>query len=372
MIQYPVARDQEGGAVPIEKWQRGQSVTCFGCDQELIGRLPHDGIKPTAHFAHKADAACVGETALHKAAKVAIVRARSHGALRSLVWECPRCGRYRHRTDLDLLELREEDRPCDGVVSDVLGRDAVGEPHVAIEVIVTHDVEDQTLERYRERGLQVFTLRPSWKIVADLVRGDEELMVEYRLGEVETATCVGCQQLLREKLEWQDREQRRRAAAWWHAWIAMWHRIGEEVSYSIRLSRAVVLREVKERVSWWDGWQRLWPRIGECRALEWWSAWCLTWRRIGVEYGRPYVWWKSWLRMWDDLGRHYEAREAEDQRRRTEARISENIRRQTWWPTWIRMWADVAQHASGLVAFLRPICSHCRQHLTPAHRCSAR
>lgn len=334
--------------------------------------MPHDGIKPTAHFAHKADAACSGETALHKAAKAAIVDAHGRGTLRGLEWECPRCKRSLHVTDLRSLVLREETSPCAGVVSDVLGLDSNldgAEPRVAIEVVVSHDLEAETLARYRAQGLAVFSLRPSWGIVGDLVRGADALRVDHRLGVVDETTCEGCQQVLREKREWEARVLAQRAQAWWSAWIALWKSLGSEVTrrdlFDQQQQYALRLRSL----TWWATWSRVWPRIADDIVSTWWAEWRQMWRELGAEYGRLYVWFRTWRAAWSAIGKQYAQEVAERDRRRAEVMARESARRWSWWPTWLQVWSNIGQRASGMMAAWRPICRQCRQDLTADHRC---
>ena len=368
-IRYPIARDQHGAPIRIEDWERGQAVTCFGCGQDLIGRLPFDGIKPTAHFAHKADVACSDETALHKAARAAISRSHANGALQTLAWECPRCKRCRHQTDLRSIVLREETRPCEGVVSDVLGVDASGKPRVAIEVVVTHDVEAKTLERYRSLGIHVFVLRPSWGIVGDLVRGVDPLIVEYRAGLVDTSSCEGCQQVLCEKEEWAARERAQLENAWWSAWSSAWGYIGREVLALLEEQRRALQARCASDQSWWKLFSILWRRIAEQIVDAWWIEWRQTWRELGIHHVRPYSWQRTWQAAWKEVGAQYAVDEAKRARRLAEEDYRENTRRQTWWPAWIRMWTDIGMRESGVLAAWRPICRKCRQDLTRDHSC---
>jgi len=370
-ILYPVARGQDGETVHIETWERGQVVTCFGCGQELVGRLPHDGIKPTAHFAHRADvvAACSGETALHKAAKSAIVHAHARGALQSLAWECPLCRRCRHLTDLRSLALRAEARPCEGVVSDVLGEDSAGEPRVAIEVVVTHDLEAETSERYRARGIRVFVLRPSWGIVGDLVRGVDPLLVDHRAGLVDASSCEGCQQVLRERAEWAARERRQKISAWWAAWGEAWRGASREAHIACRL-RTEEDRARHLRVeTWWKAWSGSWRRTAEHVVGSWWIEWQRSWREVGGQYARPYSWHRDWRSAWGAVGDQHALEEARIDKLRAEAAARERALRRDWWIAWIRVWPDIAQRESGVMAAWRPICRHCRQDLTADHRC---
>ena len=368
-ILYPIARDQNGAAVHIDRWEHGQAVTCFGCGQDLIGHLPHDGIKPTAHFAHKDDVACSGETALHKATKAALVRAHEKGRLLSVSWECPHCKRCRHETDLRSLVLYEEARPCEGVVSDLLAIDGDGVPRVAIEVVVAHDIEPTTLDRYRSVSLYVFSFRPRWGSVADIVHGRGPFRADLRVGFVDQETCAGCQQLIREKHEWADRARRQKDLQLWAAWIVMWRDVGNEerVRFDV-LDRADQAQHAREYARW-QAWTRLWHRIAEQIIVTWWINWRGLWTELGLVHSRPYRWTRDWQSMWAQIGTLYATDYARLEVQREKARAEADSRRRSWWAAWLKLWPDIAQRESGLAAAWRPICRWCRQDLTPDHLC---
>lgn len=376
MIQYPIARDLDGSPIHIGEWKRGQAVTCFGCGQDLVGRLPFDGIKPTAHFAHKADVACGGETALHKAAKAAISRSHANGALLALSWECPHCKRCLHQTDLRPFVLHEEASPCKGVVSDILGVDEWGTPCVAIEVVVTHDLEVETLERYRAMELYVFRIRPNWGIVGDIVRGIDPLLVDYRAGLVDTSACEGCQQVLREKEEWAARERAQKVKAWWNAWVFAWGYIGKEVRTLFENQQYMLRAQRTREQDWWKAWMPLWRRIAEQLVDTWWIEWRQLWRELGIQRMRPHNWHCAWQAAWKEIGKRYGAdawlfdkKKMERARLFAEEKRQENLRRQNWWPAWSRVWSEIGERVSGMIAMRQPICKRCRRDMTRDHTC---
>lgn len=274
----------------ISAWQPGQGVTCFGCDRDLIGRLPHNGIAPTAHFAHKADHACDGEGALHKAAKEALVRAHAQH-LRALLWLCPLCLQTTHITDLSQLILHKEKAPCEGVVTDVLGLGSDGRAAVAIEVVVTHDIETQTMDRYRTLGAAVFVWRPAWNEVAAITH---MLWVEAR--HVQVDGCAGCEELQRKKREWLEREEQRkiaeakRRAAIQRAQEAEQRWLEKEAEARKEAAR---VQAEKARLHWEARAQEQRERAQREEFLRqiavWWDPWILVWRQIGEEYAHPGV-----------------------------------------------------------------------------------
>lgn len=365
---YPVARDASGAAVHIDDWQHGHDVTCFGCGTDLIGHLPHDGIKPTAHFAHEAGAVCDSETALHKAAKAAFVSAHRSGALHCLLWSCPHCLRQTNSTDLGSRALTEDASPCDGVKSDVLATIAFGTsiaPPLAIEVVVAHDIEAETMDKYRAAGIDVLSFRPNWGTVGDLARGAVALTVSHRVGAIDRATCTGCQALAREKEEWAALESVRLPNQWGDLWIGMWRSVGRDVLVSSEIALAIATAIVERDQAWWHRWTTLWTRIGAQIIDAWWIHWHTLWVNVGVEYMRPFRWMASWASVWEDVGRQYAADAIERERKRR----YDDDRRNGWWTSWIRLWKDIGQRESGAMAAWRPLCRLCRDDLRPDHQC---
>lgn len=364
MIQYPVARDAAGAALRIEDWERGQAVSCFGCGEALVGRLPHDGIKPTAHFAHRPEAECNGETALHKAAKAAIVKAHADGLLRALSWDCPHCRRCHHATDISDFALRTETSPCAGVVSDVLALASDGAPRAAIEVVVTHDLEPATLERYRASGIWVYVFRPSWGSVGDIVSGTSPLVVELRVGAVDADSCPGCRELAREKAEWEARLHAQRATAWWTSWIAVWRWVGSGAQMQLLEETCALAERTRRDLARQRAWETIWTRIARQIAETWWVEWRQAWREIGMRHEAPYRWHVAWCSVWLSVARQYALDEIERAKRRREQEERAASLGKRWWEAWLKMWPEIAKRESGTIAAWRPICRQCRQDLT--------
>ena len=383
-IQYPVACAMDGTAVHISAWTdvvaatgKREAVTCFGCAQPMVGRLPSNGIKPTAHFAHSAEGACHAETALHAAAKEAIVGAHRRGALRRLEWPCPWCNQWKHQTDLSDLELRVEDIPCEGVKSDVLGRDVAGVPRVAIEVFVTHDVEEKTLARYRAQDVSVFVLslrrgyrEPlSWGIVTDLALGVVDcLRVDRRLQVVDRASCVNCQRILREEaalvIELASQALMRR----WRVFLEAWRSIGR-AAVEIHEEHLRESDRVRTRiVEWWERWPRAWQRVGDEVRIDydretawwktwssawittvhvaWWMAWSERWRESAVDYERFHAWWRKWSANWKGVVTY--PRDWWQEWAASWKKIGEDVVAPlyVWWGGWSTTWTQLGEHWS--------------------------
>jgi hypothetical protein len=254
-------------------------------------------------------------------------------------------------------------------VSDVLGVDGSGDPIIAIEIVVTHDVEAETLERYRTHGIYVCTLRPSWGSVGDIVRGVDPLPVDLRVGFIDTASCEGCQQVAREKAEWEARARRQQAAAWWQAWIAAWRYIGNDEQSRLDAEQRALLTSRTLEDARWKAWTALWPRIAENIVDTWWIAWRHVWRELGVIHVQPHQWQRSWQAAWDAIGKQYAIEEAARARRREAEAERERTRGSTWWDAWLKLWPEIALRESGTKAAWRPICRRCRRDLMQDHLC---
>ena len=157
----PWAIDADGKYVSIEHAQSGQSYFCPKCKEPLSFRRKGKG--PNAHrdhFSHRPDCDCKGytahesESAIHKFAKDSIFAILDNAIKEHqefpISWTCRSCkqefqGNLLQRADSLVVEKEfGSSRP------DIALLDAEGRPIVAIEVVFTHDVEDNTLQFYQD------------------------------------------------------------------------------------------------------------------------------------------------------------------------------------------------------------------------------
>lgn len=158
---YPFAR-VDGRTIPVSEARRGGSYTCLGCGAPMIPRL---GSVNAHHFAHKAAGKCDPDNALHETAKVYVERlflnAKRLGERLDIQHACPDCGTALH-TDMaagDRITIEET------VVPNTRSDLAVfrnGVPHMIIEVVVTHNLDDNTRVAYEKSGILVVRVHPSW------------------------------------------------------------------------------------------------------------------------------------------------------------------------------------------------------------------
>lgn len=163
-------------------------VHCIGCGDQLVARR---GSIRQWHFAHKVSACAIGEGLLHLTAKRLIAQrfrqAKANGEEYRLAFPCPAC---RHGNSADLTALATlvdvEAAPCAHVRADLLF--SGGRRDFAVEVVVSHDIEDVTRQRYTEAGVPVFSVHPSWDTLESL----QHSLSAQRATGTDTTKCPSC------------------------------------------------------------------------------------------------------------------------------------------------------------------------------------
>ena len=172
-IQYPVAYARPYEAVHIEDAQRGRPYFCFGCDREMVIRRGHIR-RP--HFAHKAGGGrCKKDHTLHEAAKAFICQGFRHaitaGGEYQVGYPCERCETpISVNVAIEGASIASERVVVQGTRSDLVIFQPDGSPRVIIEIVVTHDLESDTKQRYEETNYPVVTVEPSWDTLPGLRR----------------------------------------------------------------------------------------------------------------------------------------------------------------------------------------------------------
>lgn len=170
-IQYPVAYAQPYEAVHIKDAQRGRPHFCFGCHREMVIRR---GSIRRPHFAHKAGfVQCEKDKTLHEAAKAFIClgfhRAIAKGGEYRVGYPCKRCKTpISHNVASGEASIASEKMVVKGTRSDLVVFRPDRSPRVIIEIVVTHDLESDTKQRYEEANYPVVTVEPSWDTLPDL------------------------------------------------------------------------------------------------------------------------------------------------------------------------------------------------------------
>ncbi len=211
-ILYPVAYARPYEAVHIEDAERGRSHFCFGCDREMVIRR---GRIRQPHFAHKADSVqCKKDNTLHEAAKAFIcqgfIDAIARGAEYQVGYPCEGCQTpIKVDVAIEGASIASERVVVKGTRSDLAIFQPDGSLRVIIEVVVTHDLESDTKQRYEEANYPVVTVEPSWETLPGLHRaaiGSRILNVKndgYRY-------CRNCQDARKQKRNVAQRKHQKR------------------------------------------------------------------------------------------------------------------------------------------------------------------
>jgi len=152
------------------------------------------GLVRQPHFAHKQSISCSDpDTALHRTAQALIIqsldKARNCNEEYRIGYSCPDCGRsVSHNIAPVVTEIRAESSIVEGTRSDIVLYRKVRNP-IVLEVVVTHDLEPDTRNRYLESRSPVFLIKPSW----DCLDALEISVIADSTLNLDVTRCRACQ-----------------------------------------------------------------------------------------------------------------------------------------------------------------------------------
>ena len=154
------AVDENGSITDIKEAISGASYFCPACHEQLIAKTK--GTKRRPHFAHKASSDCIHgyETALHLMAKKIVEEADS--------FYLPQISFIRNDMRVELVVKGqtvkfahvESEKWLDDIVPDVIGYVAINgkEVPIAIEILVTHKVDQEKLQKIKAKRLRTIEI----------------------------------------------------------------------------------------------------------------------------------------------------------------------------------------------------------------------
>lgn len=159
MIKFPYA-EVSGRVIHVDDAEKGQEFVCVSCRQEMS--LVNGDVR-VRHFRHKADAEdCDPDCTLHKTAQ-ALVAQGFKDAIEAeqeymLTYLCNGCEKTAmHNAALPGATIKCEDESLiPEARPDLVIRDSDDYP-IILEIVVTHDLEDETRSRYEESGIPVLS-----------------------------------------------------------------------------------------------------------------------------------------------------------------------------------------------------------------------
>lgn len=156
----PWALDCNGKFISIEHACKGVEYRCPVCKEPMSyckkGNGPH---ARTNHFKHKVKTSCPGggESQIHKIAKEKIYEILRYFLDKQfdlpIVWKCPDCGRDNKANLLKRAKHVRMEHDLDEARPDIDLLDENGKPIIAIEIVFTHDVEQNTLRFYDNNNI---------------------------------------------------------------------------------------------------------------------------------------------------------------------------------------------------------------------------
>lgn len=186
-FRVPYGLDVDGHLVARQDAVRKRSYTCPACGVALVFRA---GPRVSRNFAHRPSAACDGETALHRTAKLLIKQvvdeALTGGPPIELFASCAECrkefevGFPLARVDAAIVEAR---LPSGRVVDVLLVKD--GAPRLGVEVLVSHRVD----------AAKASDLECPWIEVAGAEIAERPRRWQARAGKLRSQRCRKCRAL---------------------------------------------------------------------------------------------------------------------------------------------------------------------------------
>ena len=195
-IRYAYAIDANRGARRIDDPDGLKPYRCGDCNGDMVAKR---GRVRTHHFAHKGEICQPRQDPdnfLHKLAQDKVVggfvECQSVAREYRLGIRCTNCEIPITRNIAEHgAKIAKERSIVDGSISDIVLTTPKGQ-RIIIEIVNTHDLEDQTRRRYEQSGIQVFKRFVTWENVDEL---DRMIVADETLNRGETKnTCRKCKE----------------------------------------------------------------------------------------------------------------------------------------------------------------------------------
>ncbi len=164
-ILYPFAFNSDDRLVSIHEAKRGAVYLCVGCKEKMT---PKKGKIKRPHFAHRQTGVCADpDNALHKLAQALIIQSVNDSADGKedyyLGYSCDECKEeIAYNIAPQIIEAKQEQSIIAGVRSDIVVYRKEKDP-IAIEIVVTHDLEPATENLYKDSSVPAFLVHPEWE-----------------------------------------------------------------------------------------------------------------------------------------------------------------------------------------------------------------
>lgn len=164
-ILYPAASAADGKTVFIEAAMSGNEYACLHCEQRMVARK---GARKAHHFAHYRAGDCEPDAALHTYAQRLIQNGHAAADTYKAEFQCCGCKDWKD-VDIKGWECNKEVYLVKDARSDIAF--VKGEHRLAVEIVVTHDIEASARSAYSDANIPVLIVRPTWATVGALYQG---------------------------------------------------------------------------------------------------------------------------------------------------------------------------------------------------------
>lgn len=175
ILYFSAINAMNGKIVVADESEKGHEYKCISCNDDMIlkksGNTGPGSKRP--HFAHKArteDNKCCPETVLHKTFKELLYeKIEKHIEEKTPImfnWRCHNCGAKEERNMLKVangvsMERRiyaNSESLLEGWRTPDISLYVEDRPLFVIEIIVTHDIEKNAMEFYRDQGIMILRI----------------------------------------------------------------------------------------------------------------------------------------------------------------------------------------------------------------------
>ncbi|NOJ74076.1 hypothetical protein [Paenibacillus alvei] len=159
-LKYPFAKDESGNIISANVAAARTDYYCIDCNSVMRRR---QGTK-RAHFAHKTEVSnCSSESALHLGFKELLYK-RIKSALDEdgeviINWACDICEDTHQRNLISKTKRVEKELSFGACRPDISLLDESGKLIIAIEIVVTHEPEESTLQFYKESNVTLIRFK---------------------------------------------------------------------------------------------------------------------------------------------------------------------------------------------------------------------
>ncbi|WP_419884988.1 hypothetical protein [Paenibacillus sp. B-A-8] len=152
-ILYSLSLDEEGNMVHAKDANKKSKFFCLDCGNEMILRKSEKALR-RPYFSHKAYVSnCTTESALYKGYKELLYKKINDALVNNneinMIWKCEYCSGTHNANLIKKTKYIKKEQSFGICRPDISLLDSIGKLIIAIEIVVTHEPEEQVLKYYK-------------------------------------------------------------------------------------------------------------------------------------------------------------------------------------------------------------------------------